>query len=240
MTPADDAAVPAAPTVPTGRSQRLARTLLLGACGAGLAGLSLTGGASGVSTLSAETSAASSPAYAAQEPGALHSPLFFAAPAPARAPARASRSRRVAPKKAALRTAEFTGGWVRPSYAGVVSPYGMRWGRMHKGIDFGANYGDAIRSIGDGVVVGTGYQGDESGYGQITIIHHSNGYYSAYAHQSSMVVAVGDRVHAGEVIGYVGSTGHSTGPHLHFEIRTEAHGGQINPLTWLRDHGVNV
>jgi murein DD-endopeptidase MepM/ murein hydrolase activator NlpD len=238
VTPADDAAMPAAPT---SRSQKLARTILLGACGAGLVGLSLAGTTPGPSTLSA----ASAPAYVVQEPDALHARTFTTATvtpsAPTRVTLRASRSRSVTIlKKAALPEAEFTGAWVRPSYASVVSPYGMRWGRMHKGIDFGANYGDSIRSVGDGVVVGAGYQGDESGYGQITIIRHSNGYYSAYAHQSSVVVSVGDRVHAGEVIGYVGSTGHSTGPHLHFEMRTEAHSGQINPLTWLRDHGISI
>ncbi len=238
MTSADDAAMPAAPTT---RSQKLARTVLLGACGVGLVGLSLAGTTPNASTLSAS----STPAYVASEPDALHARTFTTATvtpsAPTRVTLRASRSRSVKViKKAALRRAEFTGAWVRPSYASVVSPYGMRWGRMHKGIDFGANYGDPIRSVGDGVVVGTGYQGDESGYGQITIIRHSNGYYSAYAHQSSMVVSAGDTVHAGDVIGYVGSTGHSTGPHLHFEIRTETHGGQVNPLTWLRDHGVSI
>jgi murein DD-endopeptidase MepM/ murein hydrolase activator NlpD len=116
----------------------------------------------------------------------------------------------------------------------------MRWGRMHKGIDFGAGSGAPIRAIGDGVVIGAGYQGEESGYGQITLIRHSNGMVSAYAHQSGMLVHAGERVSAGELIGYVGSTGHVTGPHLHFEIRTEAHGGQVNPRSWLAQHGVFV
>jgi murein DD-endopeptidase MepM/ murein hydrolase activator NlpD len=147
---------------------------------------------------------------------------------------RASRSRTVVPAK------KRVAAWVRPSSAGIVSPFGMRWGRLHKGVDFGAHYGAPIYAIGDGVVVGTGYQSGESGYGQITIIRHRNGYYSAYAHQSSYLVHVGEHVTAGEVIGHVGSTGNVTGPHLHFEIRTVEHGGQVNPVPWLRAHGVRV
>jgi murein DD-endopeptidase MepM/ murein hydrolase activator NlpD len=146
-------------------------------------------------------------------------------------------AKKIAAKPAVRKKAVARGPrWVRPSGAGVVSGYGMRWGRMHKGIDFGAHYGSPIRAIGDGVVVGAGYLGDEGGYGQITIIRHPGGLYSAYAHQSRMAVHAGEHVKAGEVIGYVGSTGHSTGPHLHFEIRHSAHGGQINPLKWLRAH----
>ncbi len=236
MPPADDAPVLDAP-----RSPRLVRGLLLGAFSASLLGLALTGG-NPTSTLTATSTASSTTLEVLySDPVAPRVVALASAPAPARPVVRSSRSRATAPKKVvAKKKAAFTGDWVRPSYAGIVSPYGMRWGRPHKGIDFGAGYGDSIRAVGDGVVVGTGYQGDESGYGIITIIRHSNGYYSAYAHQARDAVSVGDRVSAGEVIGYVGSTGHSTGAHLHFEIRTEAHSGQINPSTWLRKHGVRI
>jgi murein DD-endopeptidase MepM/ murein hydrolase activator NlpD len=233
VTHADDAALPAAPVQAT-RSQKLARSVLLGACAAGLVGLALPGATPATAALAAT----STPVYADLSSDLLHTPTFVTPPAPPRAPARASRSRAatiVKTKKPAL-----TGGWVRPSYAAVVSPYGPRWGRMHKGIDFGAHYGAPIRAIGDGYVIGAGYLSEESGYGQITLIRHSNGYVSAYAHQSTMLVHAGDHVHAGDVIGYVGATGHVTGPHLHFEIRTATHGGQINPLTWLRAHGVSI
>ena len=242
MPPADDV-----PVLDTPRSPRLVRGLLVGAVGASLLGLALTGG-SPTSTLTATSTASSSTLevlYA--DPVAPRVIALPSAPAPARVVVRSSRSRAAAPKvtapakkAAAKKRLAFTSGWVRPSYASIVSPYGPRWGSFHKGIDFGAGYGDPIRAAGDGVVVGAGYQSGESGYGLITIIRHSNGYYSAYAHQSSDVVSVGDRVSAGEVIGYVGSTGHSTGAHLHFEIRTEEHGGQVNPATWLRNHGVNI
>jgi murein DD-endopeptidase MepM/ murein hydrolase activator NlpD len=162
--------------------------------------------------------------------------------------ARSSRTRQeLEPKATPLRTTPHRSallrhptGWVAPSGAGVVSPFGMRWGRMHKGVDFGARYGAPISAIGDGVVIGAGYQSGESGYGQITIIAHPDGYYSAYAHQSSYLVHEGEHVVTGEVIGYVGATGEVTGPHLHFEIRTAPHGGQVNPRTWLREHGVDV
>lgn len=234
---------PLAPELTTGvntavpASPRLARTVLLGACASGLVGLGLSGGSPATVTVSSLSSATVSPVL---EPAAQHG-IVISAPR-ATAP-RASRSRAV-PAKAKPVTAKKalrrSGTWVRPSGAGIVSAFGMRWGRMHKGVDFGAHYGAPIYAIGDGVVVGTGYQGSESGYGQITIIRHSNGYYSAYAHQSTYLVHVGERVTAGELIGRVGSTGHVTGPHLHFEIRTDKHGGQVNPRTWLRAHGVYV
>jgi murein DD-endopeptidase MepM/ murein hydrolase activator NlpD len=223
--PADDAPSPA-----RRRSPLLVRALLLGACGAGLLGLSLPDGSSDTPAALAPTiavdTAASTSSFDAGE--LRRTPVAV----PGVAPKRASRSR-VASKAA-------SGAWFRPSGAGIVSPFGMRWGRMHEGVDFGARYGAPIRAIGDGVVVGAGYLPGEGGYGQLTLIRHKNGIVSAYAHQSRMLVRAGDRVTAGEVIGYVGSTGHVTGPHLHFEIRTSTHGGQIDPVSWLRKHGVYV
>jgi murein DD-endopeptidase MepM/ murein hydrolase activator NlpD len=231
--------------MPNPRSPRAVRTLLLTTCAAGLTGLSLVGGVA--STQATSTPAPDSVLRAAnvQPSPILLEQRILAQRADRSRPVAVTKvaapvAKKVAVKKAAVKKRVVTRSWVRPSGAGIVSGYGPRWGSFHKGIDFGAQYGASIRAIGDGVVVGTGYQSGESGYGQITIIRHSNGFYSAYAHQSSMVVHEGDHVTAGEVIGYVGSTGHSTGPHLHFEIRTEPHGGQVNPATWLRAHGVSV
>ena len=250
MTHADDqtcaAAVPAAAPVKP-RAPRAARALLLGTCGAALLGL--TTGPLTSPGLSLAATTATAPVLVEVAPHGA--PVVLSAPVRAPRPARATRTRpaptpvRNTPvkKKPAASTgkkASFTGGWSRPSYASVISNFGPRWGRMHKGIDFGDHTGASIRAVGDGVVVGTGYQGSESGYGNITIIRHASGYYSAYAHQSRMVVHTGERVHAGEVIGYVGSTGHVTGPHLHFEIRTQLHGGQVNPLSFLRKRGVRL
>jgi murein DD-endopeptidase MepM/ murein hydrolase activator NlpD len=241
VTHADDEALTAAPR-PATRSPKLVRTVLLGACAAGLVGLALPGSPVNVSTLAAATS----PSYAslATVTGTelLHVPSFVTVALPPRAPARASRSRAVALAKVTTKAkkAVVSDTWVRPSSASVVSPFGPRWGRMHNGIDFGAGYGAPIRSMGDGIIIGSGYLAEESGYGLITLIRHSNGFVSAYAHQSSTLVQAGDSVRAGDVIGYVGSTGNSTGAHLHFEIRTETHGGQIDPLPWLRAHGVSI
>jgi murein DD-endopeptidase MepM/ murein hydrolase activator NlpD len=99
---------------------------------------------------------------------------------------------------------------------------------FHPGIDFGAAIGTPIHAAGDGAVV---YAGVESGYGNYTCINHGGGIATCYAHQSVILVKVGDQVKRGQVIGLVGSTGYSTGPHLHFEVRIN---GQVtNPLPWL-------
>jgi murein DD-endopeptidase MepM/ murein hydrolase activator NlpD len=100
--------------------------------------------------------------------------------------------------------------------------------RMHTGIDFGAGYGTPIRAAGDGVVVSAGPLG---GYGNATVIDHGNGLATLYAHQSDMAVVPGQRVSRGQVIGYVGSTGFSTGPHLHFEVRVR--GTPVDPMQYL-------
>ena len=226
MTPSD------AP-VSAARSPRRARLLLVAACAAGLSGLALLGGGT-------------SPLLEATTPVANVTPVFVQAPVavpPRVISLHATRTRVLPAKKKApvlSPSASARLRWVRPSSAGIVSPYGPRWGRMHKGIDFGAGYGAPIRAAGDGVVIGAGYLSEESGYGKITVIRHANGFYSAYAHQSRMLVHAGSRVRAGELIGYVGSTGHSTGPHLHFEVRRAPHGGQVNPVPWLRKHGIRV
>jgi murein DD-endopeptidase MepM/ murein hydrolase activator NlpD len=212
------------------RNARLVRFLLLSGMAAGLLGLSQTGASADRSGLVRVTSASSIVELPAARTEAVP-------------PLRASRtgaSRTVATKPAPKKAAPQVQRWYRPSAAGVVSGFGHRWGRMHEGIDFGARYGANIRAIGDGVVIGAGYLAEESGYGQITLIRHKGGIISAYAHQSKVLVHAGERVKGGEVIGLVGSTGHSTGAHLHFEIRRSVHGGQINPLTWLRQHHVYV
>jgi hypothetical protein len=219
---------------------RLARTLLIAVFCLGLLGLSV--GQSGVTP-------APSPITLALTPTASVSEMQLLAPVRV-TPKVASRTRSASatpparkPVKKTVRVVKrkvVRPSWVRPSRSGVISSYGPRWGRMHKGIDFADSYGDPIYAIGSGVVLGAGYLGSESGYGKITLIQHRGGIISAYAHQSRIAVSPGERVRAGEVIGYVGSTGHSTGPHLHFEIRTGVHSGQLNPLRWLRSHGVRI
>ncbi len=100
----------------------------------------------------------------------------------------------------------------------VSSGYGWRWGRMHYGIDYAGCNRDTSRSVWDGVVryAERGYNG---GYGNLVVVRHFNGLETYYAHHWSLLVEEGDTLSAGDGIGIIGSTGHSTGPHLHFEVR---------------------
>jgi murein DD-endopeptidase MepM/ murein hydrolase activator NlpD len=119
-------------------------------------------------------------------------------------------------------------GFIWPVNAPITSPFGWRWGRMHEGIDLGAAYGTPITAAAAGVVI---YAGWEGGYGNLVVIDHGGGLATAYGHQSRIAVSTGQSVSQGETIGYVGSTGHSTGPHLHFEVRVN--GEAVDPLGYL-------
>lgn len=115
-----------------------------------------------------------------------------------------------------------------PAAGPVTSPYGMRWGRMHQGIDIGAGMGAPILAAGTGTVI---YAGWMDGYGNVVLVDHGNGMVTVYAHQSAIGVGNGARVSKGQVIGAVGSTGNSTGPHLHFETRVN--GVALDPMAYL-------
>ncbi|WBB71073.1 M23 family metallopeptidase [Micromonospora sp. WMMD812] len=129
--------------------------------------------------------------------------------------------------------------WVIPmTGAEVTSCYGQRWGTLHAGIDFALPAGTPIHAAAAGTVVKAGDAGD--GYGNSVFIDHGNGYLTHYAHQSRLVVSVGDKVGVGQVIGYEGSTGDSTGPHLHFEVHKGQMWNQIDPAPFLRARGINV
>jgi murein DD-endopeptidase MepM/ murein hydrolase activator NlpD len=119
-------------------------------------------------------------------------------------------------------------GLIWPVNGPVTSPFGMRWGRMHEGIDIGVPAGTPIRAAAAGTIIYAGWLG---GYGNLVAIDHGNGLSTAYGHQSSIAVGYGQTVAQGQVIGYVGSTGHSTGPHLHFEVRVN--GAPVDPLGYL-------
>lgn len=103
---------------------------------------------------------------------------------------------------------------------------------FHKGVDLGADYGDTVHAAAAGTVVAAGW--DDGGYGNKVDIDHGNGYHTWYAHLSRVDVHVGDRVYKGEAIAAVGSTGFSTGPHLHYQVMLN--GSPINPEPFL--HGV--
>jgi murein DD-endopeptidase MepM/ murein hydrolase activator NlpD len=119
-------------------------------------------------------------------------------------------------------------GLIWPVNGPVTSPFGWRWGRLHEGIDIGVGTGTPIKAAAAGTII---YCGWESGYGNLTVIDHGGNLATAYGHQSSIAVACGQQVAQGDVIGYVGSTGHSTGPHLHFEVRIN--GSPVDPLGYL-------
>jgi murein DD-endopeptidase MepM/ murein hydrolase activator NlpD len=116
-------------------------------------------------------------------------------------------------------------GLIWPVNGPITSPFGWRWGRMHQGIDIGVGMGTPIKAAAAGTVI---YCGWESGYGNLTVIDHGGNLATAYGHQSSIAVACGQQVAQGDVIGYVGCTGHCTGPHLHFEVRID--GNPVDPL----------
>ena len=104
----------------------------------------------------------------------------------------------------------------------------MRWGSVHPGIDIGAPSGTPIKAAASGMVLTASYNG---GYGNHVVLDNGNGIATAYAHQSQIAVSVGQTVSQGQVIGYVGSTGFSTGPHLHFEVRVN--GSPVDPMGYL-------
>jgi len=119
-------------------------------------------------------------------------------------------------------------GLIWPVNGPVTSPFGYRWGRLHAGIDIGVPYGTPIHAAAAGRVVIAGWVG---GYGNYTCVDHGGGLATCYAHQSSLAVGVGASVSQSQVIGYVGNTGHSFGPHLHFEVRIN--GTPVDPLGYL-------
>jgi murein DD-endopeptidase MepM/ murein hydrolase activator NlpD len=100
---------------------------------------------------------------------------------------------------------------------------------FHSGIDFATGCGTPIRAAGNGIVVAVAY--DPGGYGNYVVINHGGGLATLYAHQQAVAVGSGQAVAAGQVIGYAGSTGKSTGCHVHFEVRVN--GNPVNPLGYL-------
>jgi murein DD-endopeptidase MepM/ murein hydrolase activator NlpD len=119
-------------------------------------------------------------------------------------------------------------GFIWPVNGPVVSGFGMRWGRMHEGIDIAASSGTPIHAAAAGTVIHAGWLG---GYGNLVVLDHGDGLSTAYAHASAILVGLGQRVSQGETLSLVGSTGNSSGPHLHFEVRVN--GSVVDPLLYL-------
>lgn len=132
---------------------------------------------------------------------------------------------------------QYTGGamlWPTPSCRTITSSYGWRmhpvlhYEKLHTGIDIGAGYGAKIIAAESGTVITATYN---TAYGNYVVLDHGGGVCTLYAHQSSMAVSVGQYVNVGDTIGYVGSTGYSTGPHLHFEVIVN--GATTDPLGYI-------
>ena len=124
---------------------------------------------------------------------------------------------------------EGTGTYVKPCSGSVSSGFGSRWGRNHNGVDLAAPCGTAITAADTGIVTFAGW--NSGGYGNLVIIDHGDGTETYYGHCSEILVKEGDIIRQGELIAKVGSTGRSTGNHLHFEIRVN--GTSVNPAKYL-------
>lgn len=121
-------------------------------------------------------------------------------------------------------------GYVWPTRGTFTSGYGWRWGRMHRGIDIAGPVGTPIVAAASGVVVRSGW--NSGGYGNVVDIRHPDGSMTRYAHNSRLLVREGQQVRQGQSIAHMGSTGYSTGPHLHFEIHLPG-SGTVNPIAYL-------
>ncbi|MCZ7458766.1 M23 family metallopeptidase [Streptomyces sp. WMMC940] len=137
--------------------------------------------------------------------------------------------------------------WVKPvsgyTLTASFNQGGAMWSHKHSGQDFAVPVGTPVKAASGGVVVKAGPNGggDGSAYGNAIVIKHGNGKYSQYAHLSKINVHVGQSVNTGKLIALSGNTGNSSGPHLHFEIRTTPnYGSALNPANFLRAQGVTI
>ncbi len=150
------------------------------------------------------------------------------APPPTIAPPVTSSSAAAPSASAPAASAPSSGGYIWPACGNVTSEFGRRWGRQHSGLDIDDNLSSAIVASRSGTVIFAGWSG---GYGQMTLIDHGDGVVTAYAHQSNIAVSQGQSVSQGQRIGTIGTTGSSTGTHLHFETRVN--GSAQNPRGFL-------
>ncbi|MEW2135463.1 transglycosylase family protein [Streptomyces sp. NPDC005409] len=164
---------------------------------------------------------------------------------PAKKPAEKPAEKKAEPKAekpASVQEKPQAGGFHAPVDAALGTAYrvsGSSWSSgYHTGVDFPVATGTTVKSVGPGQVVSAGWAG---AYGYQVVIRHTDGRYSQYAHLSALGVKAGQQVSGGQRIGRSGSTGNTTGPHLHFEMRTgPGYGSDIDPLKYLRGHGVRI
>ena len=220
----------------------LGASMVLGAGAAFAAG---TAGTTGTASLASATTADS----VAQQAAAQGKAAKLAA---AKKADEAKKKADVAKKKAAAKKAAAAKRAAKLAWETPVDHYqlsasfgndGSRWSHKHSGQDFAVPIGTKVEAAHKGVIVKAGPNGGGDGpaYGNAIVIKHSNGTYSQYAHLSRIDVHIGEYVNKGEKIALSGNTGNSSGPHLHFEIRTTPnYGSAVNPVNYLHKEGVSV
>ncbi|MFD5738321.1 M23 family metallopeptidase [Streptomyces massasporeus] len=198
----------------------------------------------------ADTTAASGAASAVQAQAAAQAKVAKAEAVKAEKAAKAAAAKKAAEKKAAAKKAAAKK--AKPSWVDPVNKYtlsasfaqnGGMWAHKHSGQDFAVPSGTQVVAAHGGTVVKAGGNGagDGPAYGNAVVIKHGNGTYSQYAHLSKVTVHVGQIVKTGQEIAKSGNTGNSSGPHLHFEIRTTPnYGSAVDPVKFLRAKGVKV
>ncbi|MFJ4964909.1 Murein DD-endopeptidase MepM [Streptomyces sp. ADI96-02] len=207
--------------------------------GAGAAFASGTSGAAGTAVLAASTTAHSVAQQATAQSKAADAAKKAEAKKAADAKKKAEAKKKAAKKKASS--------WERPVKKYTLSASygtgGARWAAKHSGQDFAVPTGTRVDAANTGTVVKAGPNGGGDGpaYGNAVVIKHSNGKYTQYAHLSKVNVKVGQHVKTGQKIALSGNTGNSSGPHLHFEIRTSPnYGSSLNPVSYLRTVHVSI
>ncbi|MFE5831662.1 M23 family metallopeptidase [Streptomyces sp. NPDC056508] len=191
------------------------------------------------------TAATASAAVAAQAETQAHLAAQVKAAAAKTVTVKATAVKAAATKKAAA--AKKAPAWVKPVGSYTLSASfnqgGAMWAHKHSGQDFAVPVGTPVKAAAAGTVVKAGPYGGGDGpaYGNAIVVKHANGKYSQYAHLSKIQVKIGQKVGAGQRIALSGNTGNSSGPHLHFEIRTTPnYGSAVNPAAFLRAHGVGI
>ncbi|MEV7726363.1 transglycosylase family protein [Streptomyces sp. NPDC087917] len=174
------------------------------------------------------------------KPAETAKPTPSPTPTPSAKPTPSKQAEKPKPEPASAKP--VSGGFTMPVSAGLGTAYhvaGSSWSSgYHTGVDFPVPTGTSIQSVGPGTVESAGWAG---AYGYQVVIRHSDGRYSQYAHLSALSVKAGQQVSGGQRIGRSGSTGNTSGPHLHFEMRTgPGYGSDIDPLRYLRGKGVGI
>ncbi|MFJ2059650.1 M23 family metallopeptidase [Streptomyces sp. NPDC087908] len=231
------------------RMNPAARVTVVALAAAGLGATMVTGAGS---AFAAEGKAAAAPvAVTASAAVAKQADVQAHAAAQVKAAAAKAAAAKTAAAKKAVTVkpvaAKKAAAWVKPVAGYTLSASynqgGAMWAHKHSGQDFAVPVGTPVKVAGSGTVVKAGPNGGGDGpaYGNAIVVKHANGTYSQYAHLSKIKVHIGQKVLVGQQIALSGNTGNSSGPHLHFEIRTTPnYGSAVNPAAFLRSHGVSI